>query len=175
MRKILFILTSFTIFTIVTSCNKESDKLRNKIKQNTEIFLASEILKDNEYESIDSLKFIKTDTISELHEALMYVSYLTNRSKLNLRLAELNEGNDNISSKISLDSSTYYAQKASDIIRNFAKYDSIRPIYLQTIFYTQIRLKNATVEKDTLKVTTDLSGNIVLAKEVLKGAENKYK
>lgn len=178
----------FLVLIIVlnfSSCKNKEDIIKDTISKNTQIFLEDQIASDG---TIDTLKLITIDTLTELDEALMYSKYLSKNIRGHIDLVQkyqreqsiykglnqqlFNEAQSN--SQKHLDSSQTLLFISQKITNKLAKYDTIKPLYLLSTFTTRIKLKNATVERDTLKITSDLKGNLVVNTEVIKRAKSKF-
>lgn len=190
-KNICFLIILFLVF----SCKSKKEKLENLITENTRTYINNGLKNNEEGGELESIKFIASDSITELDESLMYYEHLGKDIKVNLEIVKLQQEKANLyksiemdkkdksfgfkdateKSQIHLDSAQKLLQKVQKITERLPKLDTIKPIYLISKVFVKIKKKNATIEEDTLKVTSDLNGNLITSSEAIKRVSKKYK
>jgi len=179
----------------VFSCKSKKEKLENLITENTRTYINNGLKNNEEGGELESIKFIASDSITELDESLMYYEHLGKDIKVNLEIVKLQQEKANLyksiemdktdesfgfkyateKSQIHLDSAQKLLQKVQKITERLPKLDTIKPLYLISKVFVKIKKKNATIEEDTLKITSDLNGNLITTSEAIKRVSKKYK
>ncbi|OBW43545.1 hypothetical protein AB670_00075 [Chryseobacterium sp. MOF25P] len=188
---ICFLIILFLIF----SCKTKKERLENLITDNTRTYINEELKNSKDGGEIQSIKFINSDSLTELDESLMYHEHLKKDININLEIVKLQQEKANLyksinmgekedsyvfkdakeKSQIHLDSAQYLLLKVQKITERLPKLDTIKPIYLLNKVFVKIKKKNATIQEDTLKITSDLNGNLITTSEAIKRVSNKYK
>jgi len=188
---ICFLIILFLIF----SCKSKKERLENLITENAGTYINEELKTSKEGGELESIKFIASDSITELDESLMYYEHLGKDIKVNLEIVKLQQEKAKLyksiemdktdesfgfkdateKSQIHLDSAQKLLQKVQKITERLPKLDTIKPLYLISKVFVKIKKKNATIEEDTLKITSDLNGNLITTSEAIKRVSNKYK
>lgn len=180
---------------LVFSCKSKKEKLENLITENTRTYINNGLKNNEEGGELESIKFIASDSITELDESLMYYEHLGKDIKVNLEIVKLQQEKAKLyksinmgekedsyvfndakeKSQIHLDSAQYLLLKVQKITERLPKLDTIKPLYLISKVFVKIKKKNATIEEDTLKITSDLNGNLITTSEAIKRVSKKYK
>lgn len=180
------------LLLIVFSCKSKKERLENLITDNARTFITEELKKNNDGGKVESIKFIDSDSLTELDESLMYSEHLGKYIKINLEIVKLEQEKANLyksmgenedsygfkdakeKSQIHLDSAQNLLLKVEKITKMLPKLDTLKPIYLLNKVFVKIKKKNATIQEDTLKITSDLNGNLITNSEAIKRVSKKY-
>lgn len=204
--KIVYFFILFTL--IVTACKSKNEELVEKINENGTHFIKTnflELKKTNESAGdIDSIKFIKIDTVTEKMNLVVLHKNLDNKYETFKEKAEEQSGitrgilremqiysmlgdksllslsnkdfeESNKKYKLLVDSMKLIDSKMERIIDLYEKSDSVKLVNYRAKFLVKRKLKDKSIASDSLYIYFDLDKNPIKIPEYIKILNEKYK
>lgn len=204
--KIVYFFILFTL--IVTACKSKNEELIEKINDNGIHFIKTNFLefkKTNESAGdIDSIKFIKIDTVTEKMNLVVLHKNLDNKYETFKEKAEEQSGitrgilremqiysmlgdksllslsnkdfeESNKKYKLLVDSMKLINSKMERIIDLYEKSDSVKLVNYRAKFLIKRKLKDKSIASDSLYIYFDLDKNPIKIPEYIKILNEKYK
>lgn len=190
--KYIYLIALSTI--IVSSCSSHRVKVQSRLNKQASAYLQERIVELNNGITVDSMVFVRIDTITDYdlilgEKKIFYDELSTNSEDTEQKVKEMKAKNKRV--KLYRDIGSKYAEdereellemsaevkkmtdKTMDIIKQIdtldaelSRCDSITPRYFVAMYFIQLRAKDQSVKKDTLPIYLNLDKNIVHPEDV---------